>query len=167
MGIDCLANALIIAQKMVDKTTDASLIAELESAIDKIKSVLGTSDKEKANFLAGRIIVGKNWKMERHSAFLADIQTALTNYRVLEIVYQKENDPQTSTRQIEPFAIYHNTMDKWVLIAWCRLRGDFRNFRLDRMRELKLLEESFTPHEMTLEEYVEIQRIKHVNRTVT
>ncbi|MEM6628795.1 MAG: YafY family protein [Bacteroidota bacterium] len=161
------ANALIIAKKMMDKTTDASLISALASAVDKIKSVLEHSNKEKVNFLADRVIVGKNWNSERRSSFLSDIQTALTNYRVLTIEYKKENDAQTSLRQVEPFAIYHNTLDKWVLIAWCRLRKDFRNFRLDRIVNLRQLEESFSPHEMTLEEYVEAQRIKHAKKPVT
>ena len=32
----------------------------------------------------------------------------------------------------------------WTLTAWCELRNDFRNFRLDRVLELHTLDETFT-----------------------
>jgi predicted DNA-binding transcriptional regulator YafY len=31
----------------------------------------------------------------------------------------------------------------WTLAAWCELRNDFRNFRLDRVRELVVLNQTF------------------------
>ena len=32
---------------------------------------------------------------------------------------------------------------KWTLAAWCELRNDFRNFRLDRVIESTVLDEAF------------------------
>jgi predicted DNA-binding transcriptional regulator YafY len=32
---------------------------------------------------------------------------------------------------------------KWTLAAWCELRNDFRNFRLDRTSDSILLDETF------------------------
>lgn len=157
------ANALIFGEKMIGKTKDESLIQEFSKAIDKIKSVLRSSEKEKADFLANRTIIGKNWQKERTSTYLSDIQKALTHFKVLKIEYQKEGASQSTSREIEPFAIYHNTAENWVLIAWCRLRAGFRNFRLDRIQQLRFQPEKFSPHQITLEEYVEIQRKKHFN----
>ena len=31
----------------------------------------------------------------------------------------------------------------WTLAAWCELRGDFRNFRVDRIERAEPLEERF------------------------
>jgi predicted DNA-binding transcriptional regulator YafY len=31
----------------------------------------------------------------------------------------------------------------WTLGAWCRMRQDFRNFRLDRMAGLRVLDETY------------------------
>ncbi|MFK7920995.1 MAG: helix-turn-helix transcriptional regulator [Bacteroidia bacterium] len=161
------ANALIFGEMLIEKTKDASLIAAFRKASDKIKSVLPERDKEKADLLAARTIIGKNWKNERTSSFLSEIQKGLTNYRVLKIEYQKLDSETTNTREVEPFAIYHNTSENWVLIAWCRLRQDFRNFRIDRIKALYVLDERFSPHDMTLDEYVEIQRKKHFNEPLT
>lgn len=161
------ANALIFGEKLIAKTKDASLIVEFKKATDKIKSVLRTREKEKANFLASRTIIGKNWKDERTSSFLSEIQKALTNFHVLRLTYKKEDTTSPNTRNVEPFAIYHNTSENWVLIAWCRLRKAFRNFRVDRIQALNYLPEKFTPHKITLDEYVEIQRKKHFGEPLT
>ncbi len=161
------ANALIFGEQLIAKTKDSSLIQAFNQATDKIKSVLRHSEKEKADFLASRTIIGKNWQEERSSSYLSDIQKALTNFQVLEIDYQKSENHQPSHRKVEPFAIYHNSSEEWVLIAWCRLREDFRNFRVDRIQHLVCLAETFAPHQLTLEEYVEIQRKKHFNEPVT
>lgn len=161
------ANALIFGEMLIEKTKDASLIAAFRKASAKIKSVLPDQDKAKADLLAARTIIGKNWQNERTSSFLSEIQQALTNFVVLKIEYQKPDTDTLSSREVEPFAIYHNTSENWVLIAWCRLRQDFRNFRIDRIKALHALGERFSPHDMTLDEYVEIQRKKHFNEPLT
>jgi predicted DNA-binding transcriptional regulator YafY len=155
------ANALILAESIVARTKDESLIDELHSAIDKIKSVLRSSEKEKADFLSKRIIIGKNWSNDRTSSYLSQIKQSLTNFNVLQMGYRKESEEAPTKRKVEPFAIYHNTSEHWVMIAWCRLRNEFRSFRLDRIVELVTLDDKFSPHKMSLEEYVEIQRKKH------
>ncbi len=160
------ANALIFGEKLIAKTKDESLINAFNNATDKIKSVLRSSEKEKADFLSNRTIIGKNWHDERTSNYLSDIQKALTNFQVIKIEYKKDNE-NTSSRELEPFAIYHNTSENWVLIAWCRLRNEFRSFRIDRIKKLNYSLEKFIPHKMTLDEYVETQRKKHFKDTVT
>ena len=56
----------------------------------------------------------------------------------IQIDYLDERK-QISHRQLWPFALgYFN--DKMLLAAWCELREDFRNFRLDRIQTLVLTE---------------------------
>lgn len=155
------ANAIILGKKIMEKTKDKSLIEEFNKAVDKIKSVLNNQDKEKADFLEDRTIVGKNWRFETTSSLLPQIQIALTNFDVLQIEYKKDGEKKPSTRKIEPFAIYHNTMENWLLVAWCQMRKEFRNFRIDRIEKIKHTNTKFEPHKLTLEEFVEIQRKKH------
>ncbi|MCB9310485.1 MAG: YafY family transcriptional regulator [Lewinellaceae bacterium] len=161
------ANALIFGEKMIAKTKDESLIREFNKATDKIKSVLRNKEKEKADFLGNRTIIGKNWQEEITSNYLSDIQKALTNFQVIQIEYRKEGATENSKREVEPFAIYHNTSENWVLIAWCRLKKEFRNFRVDRIQKMNFPLEKFEPHKMTLDEYVEIQRKKHFHEPVS
>ncbi|MGI9542085.1 MAG: helix-turn-helix transcriptional regulator [Cyclobacteriaceae bacterium] len=167
MFTEAEANALIIAEKIIAKTKDDSLISAFSKATDKIKSVLKNPEMQKANFLSERTIIGKNWDNTTTSSFLSEIQKSLTNLDLLHIEYRKEQGSTKTKRTIEPFAIYHNTSENWVVIAWCRLRNEFRNFRVDRILTLRKLDKKFTPHKISLDEYVEIQRKKHFNKSLT
>lgn len=48
-----------------------------------------------------------------------------------------------SARTVRPLGIFF-WGKTWTLAAWCELRTDFRNFRLDRMAETAVLEDRFT-----------------------
>jgi predicted DNA-binding transcriptional regulator YafY len=145
------ANALILAEQLVLKNKDTSFIKDYSEAIEKIKAVLGYTVKDKANLLADRTRFNQNINNERNSNNLSELQFALTNYLVTNIDYANEEN-KTSSRLIEPFALL-STQENWLLVAWCRLRKDFRYFRLDRIKKMQILTEKFTPHKLTLQEY--------------
>jgi predicted DNA-binding transcriptional regulator YafY len=145
------ANALITAEQLVLKNRDSSLIKDYSEAVDKIKAVLKHNLKDKANLLAERTRFSQNINRERNSNNLSELQFALTNYCLTKIEYTNEST-ENSNRLIEPFALL-STQENWLLVAWCRLRKDFRYFRLDRIEKLEVLSEKFTPHKMTLQEY--------------
>lgn len=145
------ANALILAEQLVLKNKDTSFIKDYSDAIDKIKAVLGYSIKDKANLLAQRTRFEQNTNRERNSNNLSDLQFALTNFYLIKIEYTNEAN-KTSARIIEPFALV-STQENWLLIAWCRLRKEFRYFRLDRIKRMEILTDTFKPHKMTLQEF--------------
>lgn len=144
------ANALILAEQLVLKNKDASLIRDYSEAIDKIKSILKYSTKDKANLLSNRTQYKQVIHQERSSSNLSDLQNALTNYNIVKIHYTNEEGRATN-RLIEPFAIL--STENWLLIAWCHLRKEFRFFRLDRIQKVEILVEKFEPHNLTLQEY--------------
>jgi len=149
------ANALITAEQLVLKNKDESLIKDYTSAINKIKSVLRSNTKNKVNLLSERTRSGQNWEGNRTSNNMSLLQLALTNFNLVEISYYSPDNEQTTQRTVEPFAIY-TTQENWLLIAFCRLRKDYRAFRLDRIKVLKVQNESFEPHKLTFQEYIEI-----------
>ena len=81
----------------------------------------------------------------------AHLQVAISHTQVVEIEYTSLSD-ETTDRLVEPFAFY-STRDNWILIAYCRLRRTFRKFRTDRISSIKLLDERFDAHNMTMEEF--------------
>ena len=75
------------------------------------------------------------------AANIETIRQAILARRKLRIAYVDLRDKQ-SQRVIRPLGLaFWGTL--WTLTAWCETRDDFRNFRLDRMRSLLLLEETF------------------------
>jgi predicted DNA-binding transcriptional regulator YafY len=153
------ANALITAEQLILRNKDSSLVDEYKSAISKIKSVLKQTQKGKVDYLSERIVIRNNDTNERTSNYLMIIQSAITNYTILDLDYQTLNGVN-SKRQVEPFAIY-STQDNWLLIAVCRLRNDFRLFRLDKIQKLTVLNEHFSPQKISLQDYFELCKQKY------
>ena len=147
------ANALILAEQLVLKNKDSSLINDYAEAIDKIKAVLKQTEKDKANLLSLRTKFAKLDNYEIKSNILSTLQIAITNFYLVNFEY-KNAENNESKRTVEPFALL-NISEGWLLVAYCRLRKEFRYFRLDRIQKLQVQQEIFTPHKMTLQEFFE------------
>ncbi|WP_159476793.1 YafY family protein [Dyadobacter sp. 3J3] len=148
------ANALITVEQLVLKNGDRSLIKEYIEAIGKVKAVLLNATKRKIELLSERIAVSPAIVAINASNSLTCIQNALTDFKVLSIIYHSEHKDEKTERNIEPFALYYSLQESWILIAYCRLRKDYRMFRLDRILKIKQIELNFKPHKLTLKEYL-------------
>ncbi|MBP1675824.1 MAG: yobV [Bacteroidetes bacterium] len=147
------ANALILAEQLVLKNKDSSLIDDYAEAIDKIKAVLRQTEKDKANLLSLRTKFAKLDNYEIKSNILSTLQIAITNFYLANFQYINAENKE-SKRTVEPFALL-NISEGWLLVAYCRLRNEFRYFRLDRIQKLQVQQENFTPHKMTLQDFFE------------
>ncbi len=153
------ANALVTVEQLILKNKDASLVRDYREAVTRVKAVLRHSMKERSELLATRIVSRQNPGEARTSSFLSSLQLALTHFKLVKMRYCSLKNDQVTSRIIEPFALY-STQENWILIAFCRLRQDFRSFRLDRIGQVQTLDEPFTPHKLTLPEYFELCREK-------
>ncbi|MEC4113164.1 helix-turn-helix transcriptional regulator [Myroides pelagicus] len=149
-------NALITVEQLILQNSDLSLVAQYSSAIEKVKATFKHSQKEKIELLANRIQVRSSVIQGESSSLLMQLQSAIVNYRVVNISYFSLEHSST-IRCIEPFALY-TTQNNWILIAYCQLRFAFRAFRLDRIQSLSCTPNVFEPHDMTLQQYMEICR---------
>lgn len=148
------ANALITVEQLVLKNRDSSLVKEYTEAINKVKAVLHYGMKEKIELLSKRVAVSPALPSTSTSDSLTLIQNALTSFSVLNITYQPEQSDKRTERKIEPFALYYSLQENWTLIAYCRLRKDYRMFRLDRISKIQQTELKFAPHKLTLQDYL-------------
>jgi proteasome accessory factor C len=74
--------------------------------------------------------------------FVSIFSTAIRGRRLVEIEYQKEGEESSSTRVVEPYVL-ERELPNWTVHTWDRARDGERSFRLDRMRDAKLLRETF------------------------
>jgi predicted DNA-binding transcriptional regulator YafY len=148
------AYALITIEQLILKHKDASLVKEFTEIVAKIKSVLRNSGKEKIERLEKRMYIGKNYNNESTSRVLIDIQIAIIENRLIKITYCAEDGSETN-RTAEPYMLYHSVSDDWTLIAYCRLRNDFRVFRLDRIKQFSIAYESFELKESGFKKFIE------------
>ena len=144
-------NALITAEQLIAKTNDESLIQHFEQTLTKIKSVFKSSLQAQGELLSNKMRVLQTKGNDTRSSSLPYLQMAITNYRVTEIQYQVP-EKEVTERAIEPLAI--NSVDsKWIVVAWCRLRNDYRSFRLDRIHHFRVTEEVFEDRDFDLINY--------------
>ena len=152
------ALAILTAEKIIDINNDQSLSDAFKNAASKIRATFNSKEKSKSQILSDRILVRKNDGQNTTSDILIKIQTCIANYTLIQIEYRSLENQHTK-RLVEPFALY-TTQNNWILIAYCRLRKEFRAFRLDRIQKLIVQDVPFEPHDMTLEQFLEECRKK-------
>lgn len=137
------AAALFMSGEVTDQVADESLRQALRSALLKVRSVLPQEKKDYLHQLRDKVGVwfrqpGGDHRRES----LMPIQDAIVRRRCLQIRYNTANRGAITARVVEPLGLVFYTR-QWHLIAWCRLRGEVRDFRLDRMPTWELLDEHF------------------------
>jgi len=87
---------------------------------------------------------------------LLPIQQAIVSRRVLRMTYHARGRDNT-VREVEPLGVtFHG--GAWYLVGWCRLRKDFRYFKLERLRSLEVLTERFAARpDFSLRRFLEEQ----------
>ena len=78
---------------------------------------------------------------DAEGADLAEIRAAIRDSRKLYIGYADEQGRRTN-RVIWPIAMAYY-VDATLVGAWCELRADYRNFRIERIQSSKVLRERF------------------------
>ncbi len=137
------ARTLLLAGKFIEKLSDASINSSFVSAITKIRAVLDNDKKDELDGLEHKIAVlpFSPGVFQTEDLQINPIKQALANNNVLRLEYKSGKD-ESSERIVEPVGLCYYSA-KWHLIAYCRLRNDYRDFRLDRITKFNLLSERF------------------------
>jgi predicted DNA-binding transcriptional regulator YafY len=149
------ASAMMMAGKLVERMTDQSVRTAFDGALLKIKSVLNEAQKDHLESLQDHIEVFRpRVNLPSQSGnFLTDLQKAVAGKKVVHLDYFSNNQNEQTQRHVEPIGLFYYSA-AWHLIAWCRLRNGFRDFRCDRIREMNEKGETFEPRSIsTMQEY--------------
>jgi predicted DNA-binding transcriptional regulator YafY len=120
--------------------------AAIEGALAKVARVLPDRGRERLNAVSAHLILSPHTREARPSAtLLISLGEAIQQRQRILIGYQSSQDEITQ-RAVEPYAIA-GWWGRWYLIAFCRLRHDYRLFRLDRMQQVRYLVETFVRDE--------------------
>jgi predicted DNA-binding transcriptional regulator YafY len=114
-------------------------------ALHKLVGSLGTGRRRDADEQAARVGLVRAATSPR--SVPGAVQRALRDHRVLRLDYADAAGRLTS-REVEPLGFLG--AEHWYLVAWCRLRGDVRGFRLDRIRTVEVLAEVAALREVDL-----------------
>jgi len=145
------AIALLTAEKLASRLTDAATARLSGAAMDKLRSALRHSDRDHLETITPYIQVMEPPSASERPNTYQQLVTAVTAHWVVRMGYQGGESGETTLRDVEPIGLYLS--DHWHVVAYCRLRKAFRNFRLDRISSLTITNESFAARPETLQQY--------------
>ncbi len=127
------AKALVAA---IDLFGDHLPQSDLQSARAKIVKALGHDPSEEGLEIASA--GGGDAEVARR------VNDAIASSRVLELAYYKENEDQFTDRRVEPYRL-ENGKEGWYVECYDLTKGGVRHFKLDRVKEASLSDETFEP----------------------
>ncbi len=127
------AKALIAA---IDLLGEHIPEGSLTSAREKIVAALGGDPMEQGLQVAPA--------RSDDSDVARQISCGITEHRLIELDYYKENEDEFSQRRVEPYALV-NGREGWYVASFDPSREDMRHFRLDRIRRAEVTDERFEP----------------------
>ncbi len=133
-------------------------------ALQGMKKVRGKEEKnilEKLSTLFNKEINDwikvdfSNWEKGNEQEERFDmIKTAILNKNLIKFTYYNSNG-ERSKRIVEPLQIWFKDKS-WYLISYCRLKEDYRIFKITRIKEIEILQKHFEknlPKEKKEEKY--------------
>lgn len=91
-----------------------------------------------------RVLLFRRRDEQLSRAVIRAVQEAVARRRLLVIDYADRGGTVT-TREVEPAGLLRGA-DAWYLVGWCRLRGEGRAFRLDRIGAAVIRDEIVPAH---------------------
>lgn len=150
------ASALLTGAKLMQTMSDENSSKHYTSALDKIKAVLRLAEKDHLEEIDEHIAVVAHpaFVYEKPSELhLQKILKAIASDTIIEIDYTSIEKKESLRRRTEPIGIYYQG-SHWYLIAFCRLRNDYRNFRTDKINKLMLTDEKFDQTHPPLQSFI-------------
>jgi len=125
--------------------------SNMDLLLSKVGAMVATAEKGQAGEGERIQIDFTPWKNSEEDRSRYDSLRQAVNDRKLIRFKYTSRDSGEQEREVEPMALVLKTYS-WYLHGYCRLRGDYRIFKLSRIRELSVQSESFVRREKSLAE---------------
>ena len=133
------ADAIGIGVRLLRRLRDPKLQRAAESVLAKVTAVVPKALQ--SQLAAAPVYVSDGNASAPGGTDPSKLRNAIREARKVAITYIDENGHH-SRRTIRPVAMAYY-VDVTLLGAWCELRSDFRNFRVDRILDAEFLDEHF------------------------
>ncbi len=142
------ASMLLLGGKLVADHFEAQYREVSQSASRKIENVLSEKLRAEVGFLRDNIafVAPETLASNTSAKFLPTLRRAILEQKTIRFHYHTRYSMDRSTakktREADPYSLLHYG-DAWYLNGFCHLRQALRQFRLDRMSDLELLDKNF------------------------
>lgn len=155
------AVSLLLGTEFIEKRFDPTFRKSARSSRRKIEAILSRPIREETDRIQGSIRLLQKDEMVlmmREKVNLGIIREAMTEGKKLRFTYHKRvaeaDGNRVTVRTVSPYGLAHDEQNGWLLLASCDLREDIRHFRVSRMSDLTVTEDTFqTPDNFDLQAY--------------
>ncbi|MCW5737289.1 MAG: YafY family transcriptional regulator [Enhydrobacter sp.] len=134
--------AIAVGARLVRRLKDPKLQEAANAVLAKVTVVV--PERLRSHIADAPVYVSPGMAAEVEGADLAEVRAAIRDSAKLYIAYADEEGRRTN-RVIWPIAMAYY-VDVTLVGAWCELRGDYRNFRVERIQSSRVLDEHFDQH---------------------
>lgn len=122
--------------------------------LTKIKSSFHSQQKREILHLQDKLLIKEKFGAKDYVPNIMDsLLKSSVSKRLTEILYQNTKGDEPNSRTAEPIGVF-NENGNWYLVAYCHSRSDYRNFRLDRIQQLVVLEKHFENEHPSINELI-------------
>jgi len=147
---------IIVGLNFVKSQIDARLVEDAKGVEVKIKNVLPDELKDFMTSLQKKTVVDPYLKFgseKKEGGNWYKISSAISQKKRIQFLYTAKSG-EKKIRKVDPYLLVFY-QDHWNMIGFSHLRGDFRNFILDRVRDIEILQEDFVEKkEMSIEDLI-------------
>ena len=136
---DSELEALVLGARIVRAWADRDLARAAETLLAKVEAVVPERLRHR---ISGTMLYAFDFHPDRVSRErLGALRLAIREHHKVSLDY-RDRHRAPSQRVVQPLGLLYWGAT-WSLAAWCELRNDFRNFRIDRIQHLEIREEPF------------------------
>jgi predicted DNA-binding transcriptional regulator YafY len=114
------------------------------AALAKLENLLPEQQRDEVNWARRALVTTGLYQpgLDALAALLESLRSAIWESHRVQMLYSSASRPAPETRQVDPYALAFR-WGWWYVIGFCHTRLGLRTFRLDRIQELTVLEQSF------------------------
>jgi predicted DNA-binding transcriptional regulator YafY len=116
------------------------LTPHVQPLMARLNALLGTAENTAEEIRRRVLVVGVGQRQIQLHHF-ERVGSALLRRKQLHIVYLSKGKAEWTEREISPQRLVHYR-ENWYLDAWCHLRNELRNFAVDSIQRIEVLEKA-------------------------
>ena len=135
-------SSLLVARKLLQDISGSCIAGEITSAVEKITTIITRHTVNSAlidEVLSFHLI---EYSPAPEETFRKVLEASLKK-RSLSFIYSSPARKDRTERIVDPYHLF-NYMGTWHLAAYCHMRKDLRDFRIGRIEDALVLDETFT-----------------------
>jgi predicted DNA-binding transcriptional regulator YafY len=138
------AVAVSLGTSLVTEMWGQLYLDAARGALAKLDNVLPDEQRNEVGWARRSLVVMSLYhpSLDSQAPVLEKLRRAIREVRRVEMVYSSASTPEPGQRRLDPYALVHR-YDWWYVVGYCHTRHEVRTFRVDRIHELSLVNETF------------------------